>query len=142
MIKSIVLILIIFSLSGCSYISSLVIYNSANESIEICKLVLNESDCIIVDSKKENKIRLVTHQPGVLKYSVKSSTGFKTYILNFDSNFDYLSKRYCKKLNKSFCDVAVQYNENETFIWAGRNEKHPISTVPEQPFGFPIQPDA
>ena len=142
MIKSIVLISIVFSLSGCSYIPSLVIYNSANEPIEICKLVLNETECVTIDSKKEKKIRLVSNQSGALKYSVKKDNELKIYVFNLSTNFNYFSEQYCGKLNKSFCDVAIQYNENETIIWAGKNEKHPISKVPEQPLGFPIKPNA
>ena len=126
------------SLSGCSYVIDLVVFNNSDLDIEVCNLNYIERDCEIILSKEVAKISLIGSKPAKFwSYSINK----KIYEFSFGPYPEHASKVYCNGFIQKKCDIAIQYESTGLLYWAGKTSKLPVKIFPDQPKGFPVEPN-
>lgn len=142
-IKNLLVIAVALASQSCSFLVDLAFYNNSNEEIEICNQNLEKPSCQSIRSKSLAKVPLVGDQPTDLwRFSIEKSGLVRAYKFGFGQYPQHASDVYCDGIFLQRCNIPVQYESNGLLYWSGKSEPLPVTKFPDQPQGFPLEPDA
>jgi hypothetical protein len=143
MLKIAAMLIIALSLSGCTVLVGVALFNNGDSAIEVCNLNLKNKECKTIEPQSFKKILLISEGPvSSLKYSITKSNDINIYTFNFKPYGALASNIYCADFPAKSCDIPVQYENNGLLYWAGQDQELPAKNLPNQPLGFPVAPDA
>jgi hypothetical protein len=143
MIRLTTIFIATLSLSGCSFLVEVILFNNSDSSIEICNLNHTNQRCQIIEPKSSNKVLLVADKKAnAWSYGITKLNETKVYSFAFEPYPAQASNIYCQGFFMKKCDIPLQYEPNGFLYWAGKNQELPTIIFPNQPPGFPVAPDA
>jgi len=141
--RSIVSIVVLLILQGCSFLVDLALFNNSDESIVICNLNLKEPSCLTMGAKTLKKVLLVADQSASSwRFSITREGKKGIYEFEFGTYPEHASEIYCEGVFQKRCDIPLQYESDGLLYWGGKSATLPVVNFPEQPMGFPVGPSA
>ena len=139
MIKLSAILIVGLSLSGCSFLVELALFNNSGQDISVCNLNHSNKPCQTISN---NAIGLVTLISNKAASNWSYSINDRVYNFNFGSYPEHVSNIYCSGFVQKRCAISIQYQNNGLLYWAGKNQELPVDNFPNQPEGFPVEPNA
>ncbi|BFM12667.1 hypothetical protein R50072_28200 [Simiduia litorea] len=137
--KHLSLIILSLTLSGCSFVVDIMLFNNTDSSIEVCNINNSEHPCVPIASHEMGSVAMIN--------SVKTDSWIyringKVYGFSFGTYPEHASEVYCKGFIQKRCAIPLQLEPSGLLYWAGKNSKLPVSNFVNQPKGFPVGPGA
>lgn len=143
MIKLLTTLIIAATLSGCSFLAEVILFNNSNSRIEVCNLNHANQNCQTIEPKSSNKVLLVADRKvNTWRYSIATPNIEGIYSFVFEPYPAQASNIYCQGFFMKKCDIPLQYESDGLLYWAGKNQELPTKSFANQPPGFPVAPDA
>lgn len=131
------------TLSGCSFLVEIILYNNSDSRIEVCNLSHTNQRCQIIEPRSFNRILLVADRKiDSWEYSISQTGKTRIYNFAFEPYPAQASDIYCEGFLIEQCDIPLQYESDSLLYWAGNSQELPVVSFPDQPPGFPVAPEA
>ena len=143
MIKLLATLIIAATLSGCSSLAEVILFNNSNSRFKVCNLNHTNQNCKTIEPKSSNKVLLVADRKiNAWRYSIATPSKESIYSFVFEPYPAQASNIYCQGFFMKRCDIPLQYERDGFLYWVGKNQELPTESFANQPPGFPVAPDA
>lgn len=129
-------------LQGCSVSIYLSIFNNTANDIEVCPADNSQYSC---QELKTGMQLLVTRPLGLntatnWRVTIRSDGVARLYQHDRGATASYESLISCRGRYSPECTVSVQLQPDGRIFWVGTVKRLPLSPLPPQPEGFPVEP--
>ena len=141
-VRLIALLVLALTVSGCSQLLSLALYNNTAATIQVCNLHRRGNACQVIPPRSIAGVLLVADERSASwQFRISSGDSARNYELGAAASLWELRSGHCMGISQKPC-VAVQLQPNGLLYWVDSANSVRSGSMPPQPQGFPIAPGA
>ena len=140
MTRTLLLVVVLIFAQGFSELYSFALYNNTNQPVEICNLNPAEPTCQLAESQTLARVLMVGDR-SEQAWHFRISTDGRTALYHLPGSLLDEAIRCSGHLWWRRCEVPAQLDSNGEVRWTGTVDGLPLNHFPNQPAGFPIEPD-
>ena len=140
-VRTVLVVLGAGSLSACSVIWRVEIFNNSGRVIEVCYEPVPSRSCVTILAN--SSAEFLNHADETSPWNLRVQADGRTYVYDFTvaGKPEFAWDHICHGMNPR-CDVALQLEPNLELHWVEKPRKLPADEFPAQPDGFPVTPTA